>query len=71
MQSDPWFTRNRRAVADWLRRMADHAEGKMFPDPRDQELRDRGWELRWRFGVIRRERRATDQTIIYLQGRQQ
>lgn len=40
----------------WLLRLVDYLDGHNPPDPRDQELRDRGAELQWRANVVRRER---------------
>lgn len=44
----------RRSLAEYHHRLARHIDGGHFPDPRDQELRDRGVELGWRFAVARR-----------------
>jgi hypothetical protein len=49
-------TRQRlRALVRFYHRYARHLAGIVFPDPRDQELRDRGLELEWRLRVRRRE----------------
>ncbi len=37
-----------RCLARYYARHALYLVGKVLPDPRDQELRDRGWELEWR-----------------------
>lgn len=42
--------------AAWLRRLAAYLDGQRWPDPRDQELRDRGVELHYRARVRHRER---------------
>lgn len=45
---------NQAAFSNWLRRLAAYKQGLAAPDPRDQELQDRGTELRWRARVARR-----------------
>lgn len=48
--------RNRRALADWLHRLADHVDRRRaFPDPRNHDLMDRGVENDWRRGVVNLE----------------
>lgn len=42
-----------RSRAAWMRRQADALEGRVFPDPRNQEQRDLGAELEWRQSVAR------------------
>lgn len=48
---------SRIALAQYLGRRRAHLLGAEFPDPRDQDLRDREVELVWRAGVRRLESR--------------
>lgn len=50
----PLDQRNRDALTRWMFRRAQERKGHVFPDARDQELRDRGAVLFFRAGAIRR-----------------
>jgi len=49
--------RNRDSLSRYYRRLAAHIGGQPTPDPRDQDLQDRGVEVIWRARVINNERR--------------
>jgi hypothetical protein len=52
-----------RSLAAYYRRLSKHLSGCECVDARDQELRDRGTELRWRVRVLRNEQRRAKERL--------
>ena len=53
-------------VRYWFR-YGQALQGTTFPDPRDQELRDRGIELDWRLNVRRQEMHQWGMAVLRIQ----